>query len=167
MTQPRSLRRPFFLDRDLHELHRITTPDGVPLPFVIAPVGSRLTAFLLDTLILVAGVLALLLFMGIMGMGARFAAAWALPVAILASFLGWNFYFTWFELRWQGSTPGKRKMGLRVIDAHGGQLSGNRSSSEPHPRYRALHPADRPDPAGADGNGRIGLAGSSWRRCGW
>jgi hypothetical protein len=33
-----------------------------------------------------------------------------------------NFYFAFFEIRWQGQTPGKRKLGIRVIDSRGGQL---------------------------------------------
>src|SRR5262249_59386969 len=30
---------------------------------------------------------------------------------------------TWFECRGRGATPGKRLLGLRVIDAHGGMLT--------------------------------------------
>jgi uncharacterized RDD family membrane protein YckC len=40
---------------------------------------------------------------------------------VLAFFL-LNFYFAFFEIRWQGATPGKRQIGIRVIDARGGQL---------------------------------------------
>ena len=43
-------------------------------------------------------------------------------MVLLAWFLLRSFYFAYFELRWQGSTPGKRAMGLRVIDRQGGQL---------------------------------------------
>ncbi len=166
MTQPRSLRRPFVLERDQHEIHRITTPDGVPLPFVIAPVGSRLSAFLWDTLIIFAGVLALLLFIGFMGMGAPFAAAWTIPVAIIASFLGWNFYFTWFELRWQGATPGKRKLGLRVIDAHGGQLSAEsvivRNLTRDLELYIPLLALIRPEPTGMGAAAWLQLLAPMW-----
>jgi uncharacterized RDD family membrane protein YckC len=42
---------------------------------------------------------------------------------MLAFFLLRNFYFTLFELRWRGATPGKRRHGIRVMDAHGGVLS--------------------------------------------
>jgi len=34
-----------------------------------------------------------------------------------------NFYFLFFELRWQGMTPGKRLLGLRVVDRKGGPLT--------------------------------------------
>ena len=46
-----------------------------------------------------------------------------LAVGLLAFFLLRNFYFSWFECRWHGATPGKRLLGLRVIDAHGGTLT--------------------------------------------
>jgi uncharacterized RDD family membrane protein YckC len=43
--------------------------------------------------------------------------------AVLAWFGLTQFYFTICELRGQGSTPGKRRCDLRVIDRHGGRLS--------------------------------------------
>ena len=33
-----------------------------------------------------------------------------------------NLYFVYFELAWRGATPGKRLVGLRVIDRAGGPL---------------------------------------------
>ena len=41
---------------------------------------------------------------------------------MLATFLVRAFYFTGFELLWQGRTPGKRLVGVRVIDRNGGAL---------------------------------------------
>jgi uncharacterized RDD family membrane protein YckC len=46
-----------------------------------------------------------------------------LALGTVAFFVLRNFYFTWFECLWQGSTPGKRLLRLRVIDARGGMLS--------------------------------------------
>jgi uncharacterized RDD family membrane protein YckC len=124
MSTQDEIRRPIRLDGEPHEVRRITTPDGVPLPFAIAPMGSRTAAFMLDMLILLGGLVAVYILLGFMSWGLLFTGSVALPVGIITSFLGWNFYFTWFELRWRGATPGKRKLGLRVIDAHGGRLSG-------------------------------------------
>jgi uncharacterized RDD family membrane protein YckC len=45
-------------------------------------------------------------------------------IFFLGYFLLMNFWFTIFELRWNGQTPGKRIMKIRVIDARGGPLSG-------------------------------------------
>jgi uncharacterized RDD family membrane protein YckC len=55
--------------------------------------------------------------------GADFEAdSWLRPFVLIALFLIQNFYFAFFELRWQGWTPGKRVVGIRVIDARGGPL---------------------------------------------
>jgi uncharacterized RDD family membrane protein YckC len=48
--------------------------------------------------------------------------ALAFGLLFIGMFLLRNFYFVWFELRWAGRTPGKRVVGLRVIDADGGPL---------------------------------------------
>jgi uncharacterized RDD family membrane protein YckC len=47
---------------------------------------------------------------------------WALVIGILGFFLLRVFYFPYAELRLRGATPGKRLLGLRVIDRHGRPL---------------------------------------------
>ena len=47
------------------------------------------------------------------------------PFVTILAFLIINFYFSFFEIRWQGQTPGKRQVGIRVIDSRGGQLDTN------------------------------------------
>ena len=98
----------------------IVTPEGVPLVFHVARAGDRAAAFLLDLLILAAAVVvvrfaALFLF----GSG---ESALLYAFLLLVLFLLRNFYFIYFELRWQGRTPGKRLVGIRVIDRGGGAL---------------------------------------------
>ena len=46
-----------------------------------------------------------------------------MAIAILAVFLVRTFYFAFFELSWQGQTPGKRRLGIRAVDARGGPLT--------------------------------------------
>jgi len=46
----------------------------------------------------------------------------AISIALFIGFLVRNLYFVYFELAWRGSTPGKRLVGLRVIDRAGGPL---------------------------------------------
>ena len=46
-----------------------------------------------------------------------------MSLVILSSFAIRSFYFVVFELRWQGQTPGKRMMTIRVINRGGGRLS--------------------------------------------
>jgi uncharacterized RDD family membrane protein YckC len=50
--------------------------------------------------------------------------AWQLfgVLFLLGRFLIGTFYFSFFELRWNGQTPGKRLYKLRVIDRRGGPL---------------------------------------------
>lgn len=98
----------------------ILTPEGVPLVLRIAPAGDRASAFLIDMMLMAA------ILFGVILLGAWFvhgAGAWALAVLMLVFFAARTFYFTWFEVRRHGSTPGKRRIGLRVVDAHGGPLT--------------------------------------------
>jgi uncharacterized RDD family membrane protein YckC len=107
----------------------IVTPEGVPLRLTLATVGDRIAAFLLDLLIIAAVaigiVIAFFIFVTKTGFGEDAETGIAIFVALglLALFLIRNFYFAWFEVRWNGTTPGKRALGLRVVDAHGGVLS--------------------------------------------
>jgi uncharacterized RDD family membrane protein YckC len=100
----------------------VVTPEGVPLRFAVAPAGDRVGALLLDLLLVAATVGGLLV--PVIWLAARGAlpADLVLAAAILAAFLVWTFYFAFFELSWNGQTPGKRRLGLRVVDAAGGPL---------------------------------------------
>jgi uncharacterized RDD family membrane protein YckC len=92
------------------------TPEGIALPLEIAGASDRLVAFVLDALIIA------LLLLAVIGVFLFFGGI-AGPVLVLAAFLLTHFYFTIFELRWQGRTPGKRLVDLRVIDRDAGPLS--------------------------------------------
>lgn len=99
--------------------HEVTTPEGVVLPFAVSSAGDRLIAFLVDN-ILQASIIIVLIYGSIkFGYGSGVVNF----LALVLLFLVWNLYFIFFELRWQGQTPGKRLRRLRVIDRHGGILS--------------------------------------------
>lgn len=98
---------------------RIVTPEGIPLRIEVARAGDRAGGFLLDLLIQAAAILLLLLLVGIF---TGFDDDWGAAFVLLGLFLIRTFYFTWFEIRWQGRTPGKRAVGTRVMDAAGGPL---------------------------------------------
>jgi uncharacterized RDD family membrane protein YckC len=109
-------------------IREILTPEGVPLRFVLGRVGDRAAAFLVDVLLIglvitVLTVLALLVLAGSWLAGGP-RDGWLMAFVLLATFLVRNFYFVWFELRWQGCTPGKRWFRLRVVDSGGGPLTG-------------------------------------------
>ena len=105
------------LSRVRHRTIDLVTPEGVPLSFKVALFGDRLLAFLLDFLI----ILGITFFFGLLAAVSRAQEMYSLVLVV--NFLARNFYFMFFERRWQGSTPGKRSRRLRVIDAGGGLLS--------------------------------------------
>jgi len=113
------MRRP--ASPDSPRLHRVTTPEGVSLPFLVARAGDRANAFAIDLAVILGGTLAAVaLGMFIAGSG---APGLGISLALLASFLLRNAYFIACEIRWSGRTVGKRKLGLRVISRDGGPLT--------------------------------------------
>lgn len=99
----------------------IVTPDGVRLVVRIADLSSRMAAALLDLAIILITVFAISM-LAIFAFGS--GGALALDLAILSSFLIRVFYFPFFEMSWGGRTPGKRALGVRVMDRNGHGLTG-------------------------------------------
>jgi uncharacterized RDD family membrane protein YckC len=104
------------------ERREVITPEGVPISFELASVGDRAGALILDLVFQFIAILAVALIASL-ALGASFQRdSWLRPLVLIALFLLQNFYFAFFELRWQGWTPGKRVVGIRVIDSRGGPL---------------------------------------------
>jgi uncharacterized RDD family membrane protein YckC len=99
----------------------IVTPEGVPIAVELADPGERLSAFFIDwviwTLATIAVYLPILALIGRAG-----SILIGISIALFVGFIIRNMYFIYFELAWRGATPGKRLIGLRVIDHHGGPL---------------------------------------------
>lgn len=108
-------------DRTRRMQREIVAPEGVVLHVRLATFGERATAAILDLLIIFGSLLGLFLVLMLMP-GALMDDSLAMIVLILVSFALRSFYFAFFELRWRGSTPGKRAFSLRVIDRQGGPL---------------------------------------------
>ena len=106
---------------DAASRREIITPEGVPLAVELASRWERATAVIIDLAIML-GVVLVLTLLGLLAAGGASRGSWGLAFVMLISFLVRSFYFIFFELRWQGSTPGKRALGLRVIDRAGGRL---------------------------------------------
>ena len=108
--------------------HTVETPEQIQLQFPLAGVGSRFLALAIDTLIQAAaaalvGLLAF--FLGLTGIlrGWQVASLWLGALAIAFFFL-LNFgYFALFEILWNGQTPGKRAIRIRVIKDNGRPLT--------------------------------------------
>ena len=114
-------------DRGEERLREVVTPEGVPVRFVVALAGDRLGAFVLDLvaiqLIVLALVLVIVFPVGLLLVRGGLDVDVLLAVALLAIFLVRTFSFAFFELVWQGQTPGKRRLRIRAIDARGGPLT--------------------------------------------
>ncbi len=105
----------------------IQTPEQTTLEYPLAGIGSRFLALALDTLLQLSGILALvvmgLLWVRIGGAFWRPATVWGEAIAVLIGFSIYYGYFAVFESIWNGQTPGKRWMGLRVIQDSGRPLN--------------------------------------------
>ena len=101
----------------------IVTPEGTALDFVIAGAGDRAAAFVVDLLFQLLMMLAIGIAGGLVVMVTGGGAGWLTAALLVALFFIQNFYFIYFEARWNGRTPGKKRVGLRVMDAKGGPLT--------------------------------------------
>jgi uncharacterized RDD family membrane protein YckC len=99
----------------------IITPEGVSLPVELADYGERLSAFFIDWVIWTVATIAIYLPIVLL-IGKAGSILIAISVALFVGFIIRNLYFVYFEIAWRGATPGKRAVGLRVIDRHGGPL---------------------------------------------
>jgi uncharacterized RDD family membrane protein YckC len=104
----------------------IETPEQIPLEFLLAGIGSRFLALALDSLIQAAATALLIVAalviaggVGISHLGKPGSQTWTLALLLLVYFLVQFGYFAFFEALWNGQTPGKRYMHLRVIKDSG------------------------------------------------
>jgi len=101
----------------------IETPEQIPLEFPLAGIGSRFLAIALDTLIQVLGFLMIVFVAEILlPTAARFtprALTWAAAIFFLCLFILCSGYYALFEVFWNGQTPGKRLVRLRVSSDSG------------------------------------------------
>jgi uncharacterized RDD family membrane protein YckC len=107
--------------RQLDSRIEIVTPENIAFHYVLAGPFRRLPAYLIDCAIRAVVLLALLAFVLLSGVAGAFG--WGLGVFLIAWFvLSW-FYGGLFEAFWNGQTPGKRALGLRVLSVDGRPLN--------------------------------------------
>lgn len=101
----------------------IETPEQTTLEYPLAGIGSRFLALAIDTLIELAAYLFLFLlaltWVRLSGVTWRPATVWGQAALLLVAFSIYYGYFAVFESIWNGQTPGKRWMNLRVIQDSG------------------------------------------------
>jgi uncharacterized RDD family membrane protein YckC len=106
----------------------IETPEQIALEFPLAGVGSRFLALAFDSLVqvVVIGVLAVIAlivrWVVVPATGLAAIGPWTLAILLAIGFIVYSAYFAIFETLWVGQTPGKRLVGLRVIDVSGRPL---------------------------------------------
>jgi uncharacterized RDD family membrane protein YckC len=98
----------------------IRTPENIELTYALAGPGSRAAAYMVDFFVMFAvGQVAVNLLVTVAalllrGMGPG-GEAWAAALGGLLLFALYNGYFILFEWLWNGQTPGKRLLHVRVI----------------------------------------------------
>ncbi len=110
----------------------IETPERVQLAFALASIGNRFLAVLIDHIIQYLTILAVVyFFLSITGAGNAIQegggamtvlqemSKWTIAIMIIVLFLLFTGYFVFFEWIWNGQTPGKRWLKLRVIREDG------------------------------------------------
>ncbi|MBN2343103.1 MAG: RDD family protein [Deltaproteobacteria bacterium] len=102
----------------------VETPEQIDFAFVVAGVGPRILAYLLDLLIRSAAVFIISIIVVILTGGAPFGFG---VVAVLFFAVEWG-YFTLIEWLNDGVTPGKKALGLRVVRTNGVSLDLYRSA---------------------------------------
>jgi len=105
----------------------IETPERVPLAFALASIGNRFLAVAIDHFIQYLSIILIawfFLWISNTSLGSNGTTAdqwleempkWTVAIMIIAIFLVFASYFIVFEWLWNGQTPGKRIMKLRVI----------------------------------------------------
>lgn len=111
------------------ETLKIQTPEHVGFQYVLAGLGTRSTAFILDTVFRALFILSIFVLMMFLakwlpqldptGLMASIPKTWLLAIAVLAYGVVDLGYFLIFEALWSGQTPGKRMQKLRVIKVNG------------------------------------------------
>lgn len=104
---------------DIDDRVVLTTPEGVTIDLVLAGLGSRFAAALLDFMVRTAVVIAIAVLGGLVG---ELHGGWAAAFAVLFIFFVTFGYDLLFEVLGGGRTFGKRWTGIRVVDRNGGPV---------------------------------------------
>jgi uncharacterized RDD family membrane protein YckC len=118
------------------EFLQISTPENVAFEYPIAGIGSRFIAALVDTCLIAVLQMMVLLFgallagnlWGLQGVDLGEASGWIFAATGLLGFAFLWGYYIFFELIWNGQSPGKRLVGLRVIRRDGGPITASESA---------------------------------------
>lgn len=103
------------MDQDIS----ISTPESLEFSHEPAGIGSRFVASVVDAVLQAAMMLGVLSTAGVWTLPLKSttgsSTAWAGAIAILLAFLVLWGYHIFFEMIWNGQTPGKRAAGIRIL----------------------------------------------------
>ncbi|MEN8242337.1 MAG: RDD family protein [Chloroflexota bacterium] len=104
----------------------IDTPENVAFAYDVAGIGSRFMSAAVDTIIIFIGQFLIVLVMVLVSSSLRdeissFEALnpWVIAISGVVSFLMYWGYYVFYEMAWNGQTPGKRLVKLRVVRVDG------------------------------------------------
>ena len=109
----------------------LQTPESVELDFTLAGIGNRAYALVIDDIILGLILIIFLITWALFSyflyevvnidslIDSRTIGLWLVAIQLLITFSIYVGYFTFFETLWQGQTPGKRIVKIRVIREDG------------------------------------------------
>ncbi|HXH61847.1 MAG TPA: RDD family protein [Fimbriimonadaceae bacterium] len=101
----------------MNDQYTVLTPEKVAVSFPIASIGSRLVAQLVDIVILVASTTGIAMLVGLILSLISFELATGMEIFLISA---WMFlYFIVFEWLWNGRTPGKAAMNIKVVSHDG------------------------------------------------
>jgi uncharacterized membrane protein SpoIIM required for sporulation/uncharacterized RDD family membrane protein YckC len=107
----------------------VETPEQVLVSYTLAGIGTRGAAAVIDILILILALGALSLGVVQLMDAIRSRGDWIVTAGIIGNFLLVWGYFVVFETIWDGQTPGKRLLGLRVVRNGGGGIDAGGSAA--------------------------------------
>jgi uncharacterized RDD family membrane protein YckC len=136
--------------------HKVLTAERVPFSYRVAGLGSRFLAWLIDlcfalVLIFMGALVGAVVMIRRPGLGMALLILWSFAVL-------WG-YFLFFEWLWQGQTPGKAMLGIRVIQWRGTAM--NFFQSAVRDLLRVVDSLPLPFPLGP---GLVGLAVAACNR---
>ncbi len=98
----------------------LQTPESVELEFYLAGIGNRTYALTIDYLIWVAVLIVTLISFTVINYNLDLlkndsTTLWAVAIQLIIFFIVYVGYFVFFEVIWQGQTPGKKVAKIRVV----------------------------------------------------
>ncbi len=98
----------------------VSTPESVQYSHEPAGIGSRFVASIIDTALqvtIIMGVAAIFGLWSSLPLRSPFSvlSTWATAASVFLVFVIFWGYYILFEVRWNGQTPGKRAVGIRVL----------------------------------------------------